>query len=143
MTPPVLLGAAVVFWGWETGLLLPAAVLAVLLEGARAVAWRLDFSRRDFHRISDLCTVAFAGSAVYLFTASGTRVAGAPRAMTVLFQWLPLLVAPLVLCQAYSTAGKVDLGAFFWAYRKMAADERAPSTDALDVAYPYGVLCVL
>ena len=54
MTPPVLLGAAVVFWGWETGLLLPAAVLAVLLEGARAVAWRLDFSRRDFHRISDL-----------------------------------------------------------------------------------------
>ena len=143
MTPPVLLGAAVVFWGWETGLLLPATALAVLLEGARAVAWRVDFSRRDFHRISDLCTVVFAGSAVYLFTASGTRVAGAPGAMTVLFQWLPLLVAPLVVCQAYSTAGKVDLGAFLWAYRKKAADERDPSTDALDVAYPYGVLCVL
>src|SRR2546422_7012434 len=60
-----------------------------------------------------------------------------------LFQWLPLLVAPLVVCQAYSTAGKVDLGAFLWAYRKKAADERDPSTDALDVAYPYGVLCVL
>src|SRR2546422_6362139 len=36
-----------------------------------------------------------------------------------------------------------SLGAFLWAYRKKAADERDPSTDALDVAYPYGVLCVL
>src|SRR5207247_32480 len=117
---------------------------AVLLEGARAVAWRLDFSRQDFHRISDLCAVVSAGSAGYLLTAgAGARMAGAPGAPTVLFQWLPLLVAPLVACQAYSTAGKVDLGAFFWAYRRKAAGERAPSTDALDLAYPYAVLCVL
>ena len=142
--PPLLLGAAVLFWGWQTGLLLPAAALAVLLEGARAVAWRLDFSRQDFHRVSDLCAVVSAGSAVYLLTAGGgARIAGAPGALTVLFQWLPLLVAPLVACQAYSTAGKVDLGAFFWAYRRKAAGERAPSTDALDLAYPYAVLCVL
>ncbi|HYY05174.1 MAG TPA: transglutaminase domain-containing protein [Candidatus Limnocylindria bacterium] len=142
--PPLFLGAAVMFWGWETGLLLPAAALALLLEGARAVAWRLDFSRRDFHRISDLCTVVFAGSAIYLFTGGGgTRVAAAPRAITVLFQWLPLLVAPLVLGQAYSVAGKVDLGAFFWALRNRAADEAAPSPGALDLAYPYAVLCAL
>src|SRR5439155_1389674 len=92
----------------------------------------------------DLCAVLSAGSAVYLLTAGGgARIAGAPGALTALFQWLPLLVAPLVACQAYSTAGKVDLGAFFWAYRKKAAGGRALSPDALDLAYPYAVLCVL
>src|SRR2546430_1100725 len=38
MTPPVLLRAAVVVLGWETGLLLPATALAVLLQGARGAA---------------------------------------------------------------------------------------------------------
>jgi len=113
-TPPLLLGAAVMFWGWETGLLLPAAGVALILEGARTVAWRLDLSRPDFNRVSDLCAVLFAGSAAYLFTAGGgMRVGGGAGALTVLFQWLPLLVAPLVACQVYSATGKVDLSAFF------------------------------
>src|SRR5438552_8729049 len=38
-----------------------------ILEGARAVPWRVDFSRRDFNRVSDLCAILFAGSAIYLF----------------------------------------------------------------------------
>jgi protein-glutamine gamma-glutamyltransferase len=143
-TPPLLLGAAVMFWGWETGLVLPAAGLALVLEGARGVAWRLDFSRGDFNRVSDLCAVLFAGSVAYLFTAGGgLRVGGGAGALTVLFQWLPLLVAPLVLCQAYSAAGKVDLSVFFWSLRKKAEAEPDASPGALDLAYPYAALCVL
>ena len=143
-TPPLLLGAAVLFWGWETGLLLPALAVAAILEGARAVAWRLDFGHRDFNRVSDLCAVLFVGSVVYLFTTvGGTRVVDGPRAITILFQWLPLLAAPLVACQAYSTAGTVDLSVFFWALRKKAADDSGASPGALDLAYPYAALCVL
>jgi transglutaminase-like putative cysteine protease len=143
-TPPLLLGAAVMFWGWQTGFLLPAAGVALVLEGARSVAWRLDLSRQDFNRVSDLCAVLFAGSAVYLFTAGGgTRGVGATRAITVLFQWLPLLVAPLVACQAYSAVGKVDQSAFFWALRKKTPAEPGGSPGALDLAYPYATLCVL
>ena len=143
-TPPLLLGAAVLFWGWATGLLLPAIAVAAILEGARAVPWRVDFSRRDFNRVSDLCAILFAGSAIYLFTAvGGMRVVDGPRAITVLFQWLPLLAAPLVACQAYSTAGTVDLSVFFWTLRKKAADEPGASSGALDLAYPYAALCIL
>ena len=143
-TPPLLLGAAVMFWGWETGLLLPAAGVALILEGARTVAWRLDLSRPDFNRVSDLCAVLFAGSAAYLFTAGGgMRVGGGAGALTVLFQWLPLLVAPLVACQVYSATGKVDLSAFFWSLRRKAEAEPDGSPGALDLAYPYAALCVL
>src|SRR5207245_10104104 len=129
--PRLLRRVPVPFWGWATGLLPPAISVAAVLEGASAVPWRVDFSRRDFNRVSDLCAILFAGSAVYLFTAvGGMRVVDGPRAITVLFQWLPLLAAPLVACQAYSTAGTVDLSVFFWTRRKKAADQPGASSGA-------------
>ena len=106
--PPFLLGVAVLFWGWQTGLLVLALVIAPLLEGARIARWRWDVSRRDVNRVSDLCTVVFAGMALYLFaTAGGARAAGGPRAFALLFQWSPLALVPLVACQLYSTAGRI------------------------------------
>ena len=49
--PPLLLGAALLFWGWQTGFLLVALPLAVLIEAARALTWRLELSSTDFHRV--------------------------------------------------------------------------------------------
>ena len=141
--PPFLVAAAVLFWGWETGLLLPALVVALVLEASRVVQWRLELSRADFNRVSDLCALLLLGSAVYLFTLAGTpRAVGGPRAITVLFQRLPLLVALLVACQAYSAAGRTPAGALFWTLRKRAEREGVPA-GSVDLAYPYVVLCVL
>jgi transglutaminase-like putative cysteine protease len=141
--PPLLVGAAVVFWGWEAGLLLPALFVALVLESARALTWRLELSTSDFNRIADLCALLFAASAVWVFATSGAlRTAGGPRALTLLFQRLPLLFALLVACQAYSTAGRVPLSAFFWALRRRAAREGV-APPAVDLAYPFVVLCVL
>ncbi|MGH7347767.1 MAG: transglutaminase-like domain-containing protein, partial [Candidatus Rokuibacteriota bacterium] len=72
-----------------------------------------------------------------------SRAADGPRAMTLLFQWLPLLLFPLIASQLYSTAGKVPLTAFFWALRRQAA--RAPETRAglVDLGYLYFALCIL
>ena len=42
--PPMLLGGALLFWGWQTGFLLLALPLAVLVEAARALTWRLELS---------------------------------------------------------------------------------------------------
>ena len=33
-TPPLLLAAALLFWGWQTELLLFAIIMAAILEGA-------------------------------------------------------------------------------------------------------------
>ena len=140
----MLLGAAVLFWGWQTGFLLLAVPLAVLVEAARALTWRLELSATDFHRLTDLCTLLIVVSGIYLFSTTGTaRTVDGPRAMTLLFQWLPVVLFPLIASQLYSTSGKVPLTAFFWALRRQAA--RAPETrpGSVDLGYLYFALCIL
>jgi transglutaminase-like putative cysteine protease len=142
--PPLLLGAALLFWGWQTGFLLLALPLAVLIEAARALTWRLELSATDFHRLTDLCTLLIVVSGVYLFSTTGTsRATDGPRAMTLLFQWMPFLLFPLIASQIYSTSGKVPLTAFFWALRRQAA--RSPETrpGQVDLGYLYFALCIL
>ena len=105
--------------------------------------WRLELSPSDWNRVSDVCALLLAGSGLYLFATSGAlRTVGGPRAFTLLLQRLPLIVALLVACQAYSTAGRVPASAFFWALRRRAARGEA-TPGALDLGYPYVVLCVL
>ena len=38
--PPFLFTATLLFWGWETEMLLPAISMALVLESARAIPWR-------------------------------------------------------------------------------------------------------
>ena len=49
-TPSVHAGRRAALWGWQTGFLVPSAVMAVLLEGARLVKVRWEFSEDDFTR---------------------------------------------------------------------------------------------
>src|SRR5688572_14241326 len=65
--PPGLLGAALLFWGWQTGFLAVAAGLALALEARHVMRWRWDLSRRDFNRVSDLCAVLLVVIAAYQF----------------------------------------------------------------------------
>jgi len=142
--PPFLIGAAVLFWGWQTGLVPFAVVLAPVLEGARLSPWRWDVARRDVNRVSDLCTVLLMGMALYLFaTAGGLRTPTGPRAVTLFFQWAPLALAPLMACQLYSTAGRIELSALVWTLRRRAAQPGAPLAASVDLGYPYVVACVL
>src|SRR5260221_11715429 len=99
-TPPLLLGAALLFWGWQTDALYVAAILAVLLEAARLLPGRWEFSQADLDRIWNLCTLLFLGIAVYVFTASeGPRLRGEPLTRTIqpvfkFFQWMPFYFIP-------------------------------------------------
>ncbi len=138
MPPPLLLGAALLFWGWHAGLALPAAAAAALLEGARLARWRWELSRADFNRVSDLSSLVFVGLVIYL---GATR--DAPRALTLLVQWLPLVLLPLLAAQVYSTAGGVDPRIFFWSQRKRADPEGDGDRRLVDLGYPYLALVVL
>ncbi len=139
MRPPALLvGAALLFWGWQAGLLLPAVAAALLLEGARLARWRWELSRGDFNRVSDLSSLVFVGIVVYL---GATREA--PRALTLLVQWLPLILLPLLAAQVYSTAGGVDPRIFFWSQRKRAEADGDGERRLVDLGYPYLALVIL
>ena len=118
--PPFLLGAALLFWGWQVGLPWVAALLAVLLESARWLPVRWELSDEDFRRIWALCSVLLLGALAYAFTSNegpsafgellesptltqqrrASQVTTETAAAT--FRWLPLLMFPLAAAQAYS-----------------------------------------
>ena len=47
-TPPFLLFAALLFWGWQSGMLPVGALAGVVLEAARTFKWRWDLETRIF-----------------------------------------------------------------------------------------------
>jgi transglutaminase-like putative cysteine protease len=131
-TPPGLVGAALVFWGWQAGLLLFAVPLALALEAARLVRWRWELAPSDVRRIADLCRLVLGALAVYLWATRGTA-----RTVLGLVEWFPLAVFPLVACQAYGHGDRIDLRTFFLVFRR----RRAGADEPVNVAFPYLVVC--
>lgn len=136
-TPPGLVGAAVLFWGWQTGLPLLALPIAVILEFARVVPWRWHFTRAEFDRLADLSTLLFVGAVVY-FALTG----GANRAVIGVFQWLPAIWLPLVVSQTLSGGTPIELATLFWSLRGPARRE-GTGRQGINLAYPYFGLCIL
>lgn len=112
-TPPFLLAAAALFWGSQSGNWALAIAGAALLEAPRYIAVRWQLESAEFNRVSDFCTVLLVVVAVYLYFSFGN-----PRAITLLFQWLPFILLPLALAQAFSTARELDLSVLFGSLRR-------------------------
>ena len=136
--PRGLAAAGLLFWGWQTENLLVGAALAVLVEAARWTAVRFELGETDLARIADLCTVVFVGLTAVL---AATR--GAASAVLDVIEWLPAVLAPILLAQLMSTAGRIPLSALFRYVRKR--KQRDPSTDdpLVDVSGVYLVLCAV
>jgi transglutaminase-like putative cysteine protease len=139
MTPPRgLSGAALLFWGWQTGFLAVAVAMAVVIEGRTLVRVRWDLSRTDFNRISDVSAVMLAVIAVYQVLGNDSA-----RAVVGILQWLPLTVFPLVACQLYSAAGVLDASIFFWSLRRRANERADYPRLPVDLSYPFVALTLL
>ncbi len=70
-TPPFLLLAALLFWGWQSGFVWVGAILGIVLECARFTRLQWDLAEEDFRRIWNLCTLLSLGLIVYSFSTSG------------------------------------------------------------------------
>jgi hypothetical protein len=103
-TPALFLGATILYWGWHTGRWMIAIPVALAFEAARVTSRRWDFSTPDFSRAADLCTVIVLAVGVGLYVAFGN-----PNAIKLWFQWLPVMLLPLALLQAYGTAPDIEL----------------------------------
>jgi protein-glutamine gamma-glutamyltransferase len=163
--PPFLLGATLLFWGWQTGFLAAGALLALILEGARWTQTRWDLADDDFDRVWNFCTVLILAAGIFafgtntgpggvsgLFSGSaamvGTKVGlSSERTAMALLRWLPMLLFPLVAAQAFSAAGSVPLTAVSiilrWRQRRdrKAGRARRPSP-RMDVFYLYFIVCL-
>ena len=134
--PAGILAASTLLWGWMCGLSIVALPLSVLLEAWRFGRVRWDLSAKDFQRIADLCTWTFVLQAGYLIVAKGW-----PLPILQILEWLPLSLAPLVLAQLYSSAGRVELSALFLSLRSESGGTLAH--ERVDLSFGYAAVCVL
>src|SRR6185503_16581424 len=163
-TPPLLIGAALVFWGWQTGFLPAGLVMAAALEGARGVRARREFSDDDFRRLWTFCTLLFLATAVYAFTdnggparfgnllhdpntanQTGAGIASARTAAAIL-RWLPMVLFPFMAAQAYSTRREIPLSTISLLVRRRQKKSRELGrvlpTRSINVAFPYFAVCL-
>ena len=142
-TPILLMGAALLFWGFQVGLLFPAIIMAIALEGSRWIKIRWEFSDRDYTRIMDLCvylSVAVMAYAV-LTDMKSTEVMG-------LFAWMPMLVLPIMLAQVYGDKDTISFGALSLVARKKhkKKQEELPEDskkNRLNISFIYLSVCLL
>jgi hypothetical protein len=165
-TPPFLLGAALLFWGWQAGHLVEGATMAAVLEGARFIKARWDFTDEDFRRIWTFCALLLLGAAVYAFTADGgpsdlrgflqtpsyatERNAGntISRTIAALIRWLPMIFFLFVAAQAFSSREGIPPETISVIMRLRWQKARRlgrplPAAKSVNISYPYFMLCLL
>jgi hypothetical protein len=135
--PPLLVGAALMFWGWQTGLWILAAGMALIFEGSRLIRLRWDLSADDFRRISDLCTILLVMLLIYLYVSDTSAYF-----LYVLLRWLPIAFFPLLVAQAYATSDRIDIRVLFLVLRKKRKKDAKQKHTALNLAYPYLAICL-
>jgi hypothetical protein len=164
-TPPLLLGAGLLFWGWQAGHLVEGALMAGLLEGAQSVKARWDFTDEDFRRIWTFCALLLLGAALYAFTSSGgpgefrgffqnpnlntERNMGNASARTVaaLMRWLPMIFFLFMAAQAFSSREGVPpetisvIMRLRW-QKARRLGQTLPTARNVDISYPYFLLCL-
>lgn len=114
--PPLLIGAALVFWGWHTAHLGFAVPMAILLEGTRALGWRFEIDDRDFNRIADFTSVFFLVLVVYQFSNR------AMHGIYVILQLMPIVLFLLITSQLYSQRGVLRMSTLFVSLRSKNQD---------------------
>ena len=112
--PPFLIGAALAFWGWQSGNPIVGIALGIVLEAPRYVKLRLDLGSVEHSRIADLSTIGFVTLAVLLGANRGVS-----RGMLEAFIWAPVALAPVMLAQMLSGSGRIPLSALFHYMRKL------------------------
>jgi hypothetical protein len=164
--PPLLLGAALLFWGWQAGLLWVGAGMGALVELAILIKARWDFSDEDFERIWTLCSLLLLAMVVFAFTQNdglstfsnlmsdadrnaqrGATLATARTASNVL-RWLPMVFFPFLLAQTFSTRETIPLATISHILQRrwklaQRLGQSIPPSRGFNVGYPYFCMVLL
>ncbi|BAY29378.1 putative transglutaminase-like superfamily protein [Nostoc carneum NIES-2107] len=134
--PVLLLSAALIFWGSQTGMWIFAIPMSVILAGYHVINSRWDFSNDDFQRIAKLCLMIF----LIVFGSLITTNRSIYLAYTLL-QWLPLTFFPLLAAQTYSVNESFDIRTLFVSLKKLTQVES--QRFIINLNYPYFGICIL
>ena len=156
--PPFLILAALLFWGWQSGLLIEGTALGVILEAARFSKGRWDLDDTDFNRIFTFCNLLLVLLLVYLFASNedgggftglfhgsaGRNVLNSSTASIWRAQrWLPMIFAPLLVAQNFNIRESVPLTTISMVLRwRRRMGDRAFMGIYLNVSYVYFMMCL-
>ncbi|HEX3857058.1 MAG TPA: transglutaminase-like domain-containing protein [Verrucomicrobiae bacterium] len=158
-TPPFLLLAALLFWGWQSEFLIVGAILGVILESARFISTRWDLDDDDFNRIWSFCMVLNVALAAYVFTTNDmggglngmihgntavNAVNSGALASTRIFRWLPMTTFALIVAQIFNVRQSVPVTAVSLALRlRRRKGDKTFTGHYLDISFPYFMVCLL
>jgi protein-glutamine gamma-glutamyltransferase len=128
------LAYSLVAWGWLLNTWAEAGLLLVIILLAKLTVWRWQITLTQFYRWGDLSSLLTVMLLLYFYFIQVTD-----RAIFVVLKWLPMLFAPLLFAQLFSTTQKLPLGALFYSFRKQQSNEQKE----LDFQLPYTVLTLL
>ncbi|MDB6028463.1 MAG: hypothetical protein JWM68_4686 [Verrucomicrobiales bacterium] len=135
-TPPLLLAAVLIFWGWQADFLLWSILMATIVESSRVIKVRLNFPDTDLNRIWDLCGLLFAGAFVFLKSSADIHLPA-----FVFPQWFPFIFYPMILAQVFGTNDSVSMKTYSWLLRwRNAQSEWA--NHRINFSYIYFAVCV-
>ncbi|MGQ0510994.1 MAG: transglutaminase-like domain-containing protein [Betaproteobacteria bacterium] len=136
--PSVLIGAGLLFWGWQTGHPAVGAVLALLVALAARARLRFDLGPEQHATIADLSTIGFILLAAILAANRGIA-----HGILQAFVWLPAALSPILAAQLLSREGRIPLSALFRHMRKLKRVRPDTVDPMVDVAAVYLVLTLL
>ncbi len=137
-TPPLFIGAALAFWGWQSGHFVVGALLGVALETLRALQLRIDLGVKEHSTIADLSTVGFVLLAVLLAANIGIG-----RGILEAFTWQPVALAPIIAAQLVTADRRIPLSALFRYMRKLTRANPAIIDPRMDTSAVYAALTML
>jgi hypothetical protein len=122
--PRLLLGAAVIFWGWMVDLPVVGLILAFVLEGPLWIKGRWDFGETAYVRAWSISVVAMLLTAFVLWM-NGIE----PETVRAFVSWMPLFLVSVQWTQVYGTESTLPLHTFSYFSRKKVALERELGMD--------------
>ena len=163
--PPFLVGGAALFWGWQTGFLIPGALMGVVLESPRFIRARWEFSDEDLSRIWTFCSILFLAAIIYAFasndgvssfaglfqepTLNAQQRAGdtSSRTAVLIIRWLPMMVFLFVAAQSYNAHERMPWATISLIYRlrmKRTGEtrEQAPAMTTGNIRYSFFAACL-
>ena len=136
-TPPFLMAAGLLLWGWQCDFLPYAALMAVILEYSGFSRWRIPISDKEFNHISDLSGIMLLAVVIYLFSVN------AYYGIYTILAVLPFIFFLLILAQVYSTTGKIKLAALFISLRRINPSTLHERNMEIDLSFPYLLICII
>ena len=130
-------GLGLLLWGWQSGFILYACLMAILVELPGFISWRIQITDNEFNHISDLSGIIFFLVVVYIFM---TR---SYQGIFIILSLLPFLLFLLFLAQIYSNQGVVKPSALFLSMRRLEPNEFEDINRGIDLSYPYLFLCII